>query len=444
MIRLGVIGLGARISSVIGVLKELSPEVHVVGVIDPDEAGARTRLAPEDGELAVFYATLDALMRAAKVDALLIGTRCPLHTPYAIQVAGYEVPLFLEKPVAISMEQAIALEEAFTRTRCQVVVSFPLRVTPLCEMTRQLIEEGAVGAPEHILGINYVPYGITYFGDDAYRHYAVTQGLFLQKATHDLDYMCYLMGSPIVRVAAMASCGRVFGGDKQAGLRCSACAETESCPESPENRARNGSGWPSEDHYCVYSVDCGTPEQGMNEDSSSALLQFASGAQGVYTQVFFTHRDAGRRGATVSGFQGTLAALTGAPMKFAASATMRRFPIPSAERRSRGGTGAATTNSAATSSASSAKAVPRARRSPPACRASTPASRRKSPPAAGNSSTYGRWGRWPHHRYHNAVGGSRQSSAARANLHSPILFSIWRMEIRQAAEDCRLPPTCTD
>ena len=45
----------------------------------------------------------------------------------------------------------------------------------------------------------------------------------------------------------------------------------------------------------------------MNEDSSSALLEFGSGTHGAYTQVFYTRRDAGTRGATVSGYQGTLA-----------------------------------------------------------------------------------------------------------------------------------------
>lgn len=44
----------------------------------------------------------------------------------------------------------------------------------------------------------------------------------------------------------------------------------------------------------------------MNEDSSSAVLEFASGVHGAYTQVFYTRRDAGTRGATISGYQGTL------------------------------------------------------------------------------------------------------------------------------------------
>jgi hypothetical protein len=50
----------------------------------------------------------------------------------------------------------------------------------------------------------------------------------------------------------------------------------------------------------------GTPESGMNEDASSALIEFASGAQGVYTQVFYSRHKAAARGATISGYRATL------------------------------------------------------------------------------------------------------------------------------------------
>jgi predicted dehydrogenase len=104
----------------------------------------------------------------------------------------------------------------------------------------------------------------------------------------------------------MATYQHVFGGRKRAGLRCSRCRERLTCLESPENRKRHQNSWTYEDHLCVFSRDCGTPETGTNEDCSSALLEFASGAHGVYSQVFFSRRDAGRRGATVSGYRGTL------------------------------------------------------------------------------------------------------------------------------------------
>lgn len=307
MIRLGVVGYGGRISGMIrNVFRKVEPGVRVVGIVDPDEGSARSRLDECDREGVVFYESMDQMVKQGKLDALAIGTRCNLHSPLAIQAARYDLPLFLEKPVAISMRQATALERAFEKTKCRVVVSFPLRVSPLCELARQYVEEGAVGKPVHVAAMNYVPYGTVYW-EQAYRDYEVTGGLFLQKATHDFDYLTYLMGEPVVRVSAMRTAGHIYGGDKKADLFCSECPEQETCLESPQNRLRNGSGGNTRDHRCVFGRDCGSVEDGtLNEDCSSAMLEFASGAHGVYTQVFYARRDAGTRGATVSGHMGTV------------------------------------------------------------------------------------------------------------------------------------------
>lgn len=306
MIRLGVAGFGSRISGVINhIIRPLEPDLRVVAVVDPDEKGARGRMADCDKSDAVFYKNLDQMVRKARLDALAVGTRCNLHTPFAIQASKYDLPMYLEKPVAIDMAQATALEKAFAKTRCEVVVSFPLRVSPLCVRAREYIETRSVGEPIHVDAVNYVPYGTCYW-EAEYRNYKITQGLFLQKATHDFDYISFLMGSPIVRVAAMATWQKVFGGKKRAGLTCFKCGERDKCLESPENRRRNGLAGHANDHPCLYSGDCGSIETGTNEDCSSALVEFASGAHGVYSQVFFSRREAGARGATVSGYMGTL------------------------------------------------------------------------------------------------------------------------------------------
>jgi len=305
MIRLGVVGHGGRISSVIkSCLRPEAADIRVVGIVDPNEEGARARLDECDRDSVVFYKSLPEMVKKAKLDALAIGTRCNLHAPYAIEAAKYDLPLYLEKPVAISMLQAQALEKAFVKSRCPVVVSFPLRVSPLCELTRRLIVDNAVGKPVHVTAVNYVTYGTCYW-EHEYRNYKITQGLFLQKATHDFDYISYLMNERIVRVAATATFRHVFGGRKPANLVCSKCREQARCLESPQNRKHNLSGHTG-DHPCVFSVACGTPATGTNEDCSSALLEFESGAHGIYTQVFFSRRDAAARGATVSGYLGTV------------------------------------------------------------------------------------------------------------------------------------------
>ena len=305
MIRIGVIGNGVRISNVINLcLRKIDPELKVVAIVDPDEAGARKNLDESDRQEVVFYDDVASMMSKAKLDAVAVGTRCNLHTPYSIELAKYDVPVYMEKPVAVTMEQALALETAYENAKCPVVVSFPLRVSPLSLLTREYVKNGAVGRPDHVLATNYVPYGTVYW-DKLYRNFKITQGLFLQKATHDFDYMMYLMGSSITRVSAMANYGRIFGGDKPAGLRCKDCDETYTCLESPRNRSRHMLEL-AEDHFCNFAVDCGNPQEGMNEDCSSALVEFASGAHGVYTQVFFARRDAAQRGATISGYEGTL------------------------------------------------------------------------------------------------------------------------------------------
>jgi predicted dehydrogenase len=305
-IRLGVIGYGGRIDSVIKyAIRAVAPDTRVTAIVDPNEAAARERLADCDKADVVFYKNVKEMVRSGKIDALAIGTRCGLHTPYAIEVAQYDLPLFLEKPVATSIKQTQQLEKAFRKSKCPVVVSFPLRVSPLCTLTRRYIADGAVGTPGHILATNYVNYGTVYF-DEFYRDYASTQGLFLQKATHDLDYVSFLMDSPIVRVGAMMTTGQVFGGKKRAGLRCSQCKDTDTCLESPANRKRNLSGGTTDDHCCTFGKDITDAHGRMNEDASSALLEFASGAHGVYTQIFYSRRDAGRRGAVISGYDGTL------------------------------------------------------------------------------------------------------------------------------------------
>lgn len=279
MIRLGIIGLGQRLAHMLGCFQTAEPSLQVVGVVDPNPAAALERIPAERRAGIRFFDTLAELLREGRPDALAVGTRCDLHAHYGIAAAATGLPLFLEKPIATNMADARALERAFADAAGEVVVSFPLRVSALAGMAKAKLAAGAVGRLEHVLAVNYVPYGNVYF-DSWYRDQRITQGLFLQKATHDLDYVADLVGAPITRVAAMAQHGRVF-----------------------RDKSLEPAGG---DDTRAYYEKIGTPETGMNEDASTALLEFANGVQGVYTQVFYTKHHGAARGATLSGKDGTL------------------------------------------------------------------------------------------------------------------------------------------
>src|SRR5579864_4240322 len=116
MIRLGVIGYGNRMRRVLDTIAAFNARTTVVAVVDPRAMELR-RQYPDGLREATTYDDVDQMLDAAGVDGVLIGTRCSLHTPYAVKVLERNLPLFLEKPVATSWEQLAALKAALARTR---------------------------------------------------------------------------------------------------------------------------------------------------------------------------------------------------------------------------------------------------------------------------------------------------------------------------------------
>jgi len=309
MLKLGVIGMGRRISHVVKTVLNMADEASVVAVADPNEETARSNMAQAkiEAEGVNFYADVDALIAGEQnLDGLFIGTRCNLHTPMAIKVAQLGLPLYLEKPVAVSWQQLCELEEAYRGREDNVVVSFPLRATPLFQSVMETVQSGRLGTISQIQAVNNVNYGGVYFGQ-WYRNYDDAGGLWLQKATHDFDYIRLIADSMPVSIAATAS-QRVYGGDKPHDLKCSGCDEIDTCIESSKAmRARGDSGGMSAyaasddwDHMCPFSKDI------RNQDSGSAIVNYANGLHASYTQNFVARRKSYRRGATIIGHDATL------------------------------------------------------------------------------------------------------------------------------------------
>jgi predicted dehydrogenase len=303
VLRIGIIGYGARIADLARSLAVYGIPYAVTAVADP--RGEAIKVG-DDGFLdqARLYPTADDLLaEASQLDGVMIGTRCDQHTDLACKVAQTGLPLYLEKPVGISFEQVRRLHDAFQDYPAPTVVSFPLRLSPLLQKVKEIVESGRLGTVEHIDAFNDVPYGTIYFRT-WYRDYALTGGLFLQKATHDIDYITYLLGQHPKLVAAL-NARRVFGGTMPWDLQCKDCQLKESCPESPFVRFRHGFeaeevAYSERYDFCVFS------EGFQIEDIDNCLLEYESGAQVSYTQNVFARYKAERRGARLLGYKGAL------------------------------------------------------------------------------------------------------------------------------------------
>ena len=295
MLKLGIIGYGFRVATV---LKELlrNGEVIVTAVCDINRESV-DKYAEENGVSGfAYYTDAKEMLDREKLDGVFVGTRCSLHTDLACLVASYGIPLFLEKPVATNREDLERLKKILYHSD-KTVVSFPLRVTDIVLRVREIIESGRIGELSQVQAYNNVPYGRVYY-HDWYRDDKETGGLFLQKSTHDFDYVnSMLRGLSPVSVCAMES-KMIFKGDKPAGGVCETCPEKDTCPEGP-TRLREIGVDPT-GNRCCFAVDTG------NQDSGSAIVRYDNGLHVVYTQNFVARQGAAKRGARFIGYLGTV------------------------------------------------------------------------------------------------------------------------------------------
>ncbi len=312
MLRLAVIGFGRRSASVIRTMQSLRPDLQVVAIADSDVRGVRSRCRSGGRDANIvsdecqYFDDEDALLACAEnFEGIMIGTPCCEHSRIACKVAETGLPLFLEKPVAITHNQLNSLAMAFKGKESRVLVSFPLRATPLFSAVHEIVKSGRLGRINQVQATNNVPYGGCYFSQ-WYRDYDRVGGLWLQKTTHDFDYLNYIINARPLMLSAVTS-QRIYGGSKPHQLRCSACTDRDVCIESDKAIALRGDSGgltvpeaEDTDHLCCFSREI------RNQDAGSALVVYENGVHLSYTQNFVSRRSAGRRGAIVTGHLATL------------------------------------------------------------------------------------------------------------------------------------------
>jgi len=294
MYNIGIIGCGKRVGNdLLPILLQNNGDFRIKAVCDPNVKGMKEKFKGMD---VVIYTDADEMLANEKLDGVMIGTRCSLHTDFMVKVARYKIPTFLEKPVSISDEQLDKLI-ALTGIDDRVVVSFPLRYTNIVNTVRDIIRSGKIGKVAQVQAYNNVPYGRGYY-HGWYRDEKETGGLWLQKATHDFDYINSIVGINPVQICAMES-KQVFHGCVPEGTTCDSCQHRFDCPESAMNVETYG------DRYKVQNGCCFAKDTG-NHDSATAIVMYGNGMHAVYTQNFIARKGAGKRGARFIGYYGTV------------------------------------------------------------------------------------------------------------------------------------------
>jgi predicted dehydrogenase len=280
-IGVGVIGMGPRGRYLARGLRE-HPSARVVALCDTDPARLRSAAeglaSPGLGE----YRTSAELLADRRVDAVVVATHDKAHAAVGLEVLRARKHLFLEKPMAQTIEDCDELIAAWRRAGTVFMVGLELRYCSLAEDMKAILDRGEIGDVRLGYAVDNVSVGGQYYFHDASRRKEHVVNLVLQKGIHTIDLMNWWIASEPVRVYAEAGLD-VFGGAEPDDKRCRSCDRASSCPYAMprELRLDYEATAVDRDDRCVWA-------EGVDvEDNTIVTVRYANGAKMTYVECHF-------------------------------------------------------------------------------------------------------------------------------------------------------------
>jgi predicted dehydrogenase len=208
LLKVGIIGAGQRAGSYFhNLTPELDQKICITAIADPSperrEIFAHTLAR---GQTVRFYDAGAALLEHEELDALIIGSPNHIHTDDAVAAMARGMPLLLEKPVAINLDQCRRLWHAYqSHGQPPIFVGFALRYTPFMSRIKSLLNEQELG---QILTLDLdenIHSNVTSMFFRGWRRWdRLSGGFMVEKCCHDFDVLNWLTQARAVRVFSMA------------------------------------------------------------------------------------------------------------------------------------------------------------------------------------------------------------------------------------------------
>ncbi len=183
-----------------------SSELSVEAVCDLDET-ARTRVGDRFG-IARRYAGARELAEDPAVEAVAVCVPTGAHAEVAMAALEAGKHVFVEKPLALSLDDADALIERHRGSGLQAVVGFNLRSHRVARAARELLRSGAIGSVGSIASA----FDDARFSMPDLPAWRMRRehggGALIDKAIHHLDLWSYLLDDRIDEVFAFGHAGR--------------------------------------------------------------------------------------------------------------------------------------------------------------------------------------------------------------------------------------------
>jgi len=194
MITFGVLGAG-RIGKVHGLTIAKSDKAKIAYVADAD-AKAAAALAASVG---AKVSTVEAIIAAKDVDAILICTPTDTHADLIEAAAKAGKNILCEKPVSLSAERTLACLKVVEKAKVPLMIGFNRRHDPNFASLEKRLRAGEAGNIELVTIISRDP------SPPPVSYIERSGGLFRDMMIHDFDMARFLVGEEFVTVHAFGS-----------------------------------------------------------------------------------------------------------------------------------------------------------------------------------------------------------------------------------------------
>ncbi|MBQ4526933.1 MAG: Gfo/Idh/MocA family oxidoreductase [Clostridia bacterium] len=170
-LKVGIIGTGWIAEAHVQQYKKM-PDVELVAMADLIEGKAEAFCKKFEVEGARCYRSHTELLANEKLDAVSVCTYNSTHAECTIDALKAGVHVLLEKPMCVTLEEAIAIRKAEKESGKIVSVGFQPRFNENMKMVKKIVQSGVLGKIYYIQtgggrrrGIP-VPYGTTFIEKD--------------------------------------------------------------------------------------------------------------------------------------------------------------------------------------------------------------------------------------------------------------------------------------
>jgi predicted dehydrogenase len=141
------------------------------------------------------YTDLHEMLGKEQVDCVSVLTESGLHAANVLEIAPYGKHIIVEKPMALTLDDADAMIAACDANNCRLFVVKQNRFNVPVQKLREAHEAGRFG--KLVLGTVRVRWSRTqeYYDQDAWRGtWALDGGVLTNQASHHIDLLSWMMG----------------------------------------------------------------------------------------------------------------------------------------------------------------------------------------------------------------------------------------------------------